>query len=58
MNMKVKNHLYSDLPQIGVTLKSGNTTYHFNGVYDGHKALTAKLLKLMEENLEKDSDKQ
>ncbi len=55
--MKVKNPLYADLPQISVTLKSGNTTYRFNGVYDGYKSLPSKLLKMMAENSEKGGDK-
>lgn len=55
--MKVKNPLYADLPQIRVTLKDGNTTYRFNGMYDGYKSLPSKLLKLMAENQEKGDDK-
>lgn len=55
--MKVKNPLYADLPQINVTLKSGNTTYHFNGMYDGYKSLPSKLLKMMVDNSEKGDDK-
>lgn len=55
--MKVKNPLYADLPQIAVTFKSCNTTYRFNGVYDGYKSLPSKLLKLMADNPEKGDDK-
>ncbi len=56
--MKVKNLLFSELPQITLTFENGNTTYRFSGVYAGHKSLSSKLLKLMAENSEKGGDKQ
>ncbi|MCD8181211.1 MAG: hypothetical protein LUF26_07030 [Firmicutes bacterium] len=56
--MKVKNPLFWELPEISLTLELGGTTYRFSGVYDGHKSLPSKLLKMMAENQEKGGDKQ
>lgn len=56
--MKVKNPLFWELPEISLTLELSGTTYRFSGVYDGHKSLPSKLLKMMAENQEKGGDKQ
>lgn len=56
-NITVKNYLSMALPDITISLKLGGTTYRFNGVYDGHKSLPSKLLKMMAENSEKGDDK-
>ena len=40
----VHNYCAIALPQITVTLRSGQTTYRFNGSYDGNRSLSAKLL--------------
>jgi len=41
------------LPQITVTLRSGQTTYRFSGSYDGNRSLPAKLLDRMVKDEEK-----
>ena len=43
----VHNYCAMALPQITVTLRSGQTTYRFNGSYDGNRSLPAKLLDRM-----------
>ena len=44
---KMITWLDNSLPDITVTMKSGKTTYHFSGSYDGCHALTAKLFTHM-----------
>ena len=57
--IKKKIPMFSALPDITLTMEAGGTQYRFRGVYDGERALSAKLLKLMEnENeFEKGADK-
>ncbi len=43
----VHNYFAAALPQITVTLRSGQTTYRFNGSYDGTRSLSGKLLDHM-----------
>ncbi len=43
----VRNYCAAALPQITVTLRSGQTTYRFNGSYDGTRSLSGKLLDHM-----------
>ncbi len=49
----VHNYCAMALPQITVTLRSGQTTYRFNGSYDGNRSLPAKLLDRMVKDEEK-----
>ncbi len=49
----VHNYCAAALPQITVTLRSGQTTYRFNGSYDGTRSLSGKLLDHMAKNNEK-----
>lgn len=49
----VHNYCAAQLPQITVTLHSGQTTYRFNGSYDGTRSLSGKLL----DHMTKDSKK-
>lgn len=51
--------LGGELPDITVSFEDGGTQYRFKGVYDGRRALSAKLLRLMEndENILKGADK-
>ena len=43
----VHNYCAAELPQITVTIRSGQTTYRFNGSYDGTRSLPGKLLDHM-----------
>jgi hypothetical protein len=45
--LTVHNYCAAQLPQITVTLQSGQTTYRFNGSYDGTRSLSGKLLDRM-----------
>ena len=56
-SITVKNPLFAEMPEITTSLKSGKTTYHFTGLYDGNRSLPAKLLKMMANNSAKESDK-
>lgn len=49
----VHNYCAAELPKITVTLRSGQTTYRFNGSYDGKRSLSGKLL----DHMAKDSEK-
>lgn len=49
----VHNYCAAELPKITVTIHSGQTTYRFNGSYDGTRSLPAKLF----EHMAKDSKK-
>lgn len=41
------NYCAAALPKITVTIHSGQTTYRFNGSYDGTRSLSGKLLNHM-----------
>ena len=43
----VHNYCAAALPQITVTIHSGQTTYRFGGSYDGTRSLSGKLLDHM-----------
>ena len=43
----VHNYCAVELPQITVTIRSGQTTYRFGGSYDGTRSLSGKLLNHM-----------
>ena len=43
----VHNYCAAELPKITVTIHSGQTTYRFNGSYDGTRSLSGKLLDNM-----------
>ncbi len=51
------NYLAAALPSVTVRIKSGRTTYHFNGSYDGSKSLPEKLLAHMAKESENESEK-
>ena len=57
--IKKKIPMFTALPDITLTMEIGGTQYRFRGIYDGERALSAKLLRLMEnENeFEKGADK-
>ena len=46
-HLTVRNYCAMALPQITVTLRSGQTIYRFTGSYDGNRSLPAKLLDRM-----------
>ena len=48
----VHNYCAAELPQITVTIQSGQTTYRFGGRYDGTRSLSAKLLDRMANEIE------
>ena len=50
----VHNYGAAELPKITVTIHSGQTTYRFNGSYDGTRSLSGKLLDHMARDGEKD----
>jgi hypothetical protein len=52
-HLTVHNHCAAALPKITVTIKSGQTTYRFNGSYDGTLSLPSKLLDHMTNDSEK-----
>ena len=43
----VHNYCAAELPQITVTIRSGQTTYRFGVSYDGTRSLSGKLLNHM-----------
>ena len=43
----VHNYCAAELPQITVTIRSGQTTYRFCGSYDGTRIISFKLLDHM-----------
>ena len=49
-----KVSLSQELPSIRISLQSGRTTYRFRGSYDGHRSISAKVLRLMDKD---DDDK-
>ena len=46
-HLTVHNYCAAELPKITVTIRSGQTTYRFNGSYDGTRSLPSKLLDRM-----------
>ena len=46
--IKIKNPSACSLPDIVLSLEIGGTVYRFKGVYDGQMALSAKLIRLMD----------
>jgi hypothetical protein len=46
-SIMVHNYCAAELPQITVTIRSGQTTYRFSGSYDGTRSLSGKLLDHM-----------
>ena len=50
--IKVKNPMVAMLPDITLKMEISGTQYRFRGIYDGERALSAKLLKLMENEKE------
>ena len=53
------NLMGNELPDVKVLLEDKGTLYTFNGAYDGSRAVSSKLLRLMEndENDTKGADK-
>lgn len=52
-NIVAHNYCAVELPQITVTIHFGQTTYRFNGSYDGTRSLPSKIL----DHMAKDSEK-
>ena len=52
-HLTVHNYCAAQLPKITVTLQSGQTTYRFNGSYDGTRSLPSKILDHMANDSEK-----
>ena len=52
-NIVAHNYCAAELPKITVTIHSGQTTYRFNGSYDGTHSLPSKIL----DHMAKDSEK-
>ena len=50
----VHNYCAAELPQITVTIRSGQTTYRFGGSYDGTRSLSGKLLDHMAKEVDKE----
>ena len=46
-SIMVHNYCAAELPQITVTIRSGQTTYRFGSSYDGTRSLSGKLLDHM-----------
>ena len=46
-HITVHNYCAAELPKITVTIRSGQTTYRFNGSYDGTRSLPSKILDHM-----------
>lgn len=53
----VENAFAALLPTVQTTLQTGKTIYHFNGSYDGIHSISAKILRLMEKDGEKENEK-
>lgn len=51
--------LNNELPDVKVFFEDNNTLYTFNGIYDGYRSVSSKLLRLMkdDENDMKGADK-
>ena len=52
-HLTVHNYCAAELPKITVTIRSGQTTYRFNGSYDGTRSLPSKILDHMANDSEK-----
>lgn len=50
----VHNYCAAELPQITVTIRSGQTTYRFGGSYDGTRSLSGKLLNHMAKEVDEE----
>lgn len=46
-NIVAHNYCAAELPKITVTIHYGQTTYRFNGSYDGTHSLPSKILDYM-----------
>lgn len=59
VKFSMKSTLDYELPEITVSFEDSGTQYTFNGIYDGSRSVSVKLLKLMEngENNTKGADK-
>ena len=57
--IKVKNPTAMCLPDITLTMEFSGTKYRFNGIYDGSRTVSSKLLHLMDndDNFTKGADK-
>ena len=55
VSIVVHNYCAAELPQITVTIQSGQTTYRFGGRYDGTRSLSAKLLDRMANEIENEN---
>ncbi len=57
--IKIKNPSAMQLPDITLTMEFSGTKYKFNGIYDGQRTVSSKLLRLMDndENFTKGADK-
>lgn len=54
----MKNPLYQELPKHEVVIQSGRTLYRFTDSVGGKRALTEKVLRLMEKGLVPDEKEQ
>ena len=52
-HITVHNYCAAELLKITVTIRSGQTTYRFNGSYDGTRSLPSKILAHMANDSEK-----
>ena len=52
-SISVRNYCAAELPDITVTIRSGQTTYRFGGSYDGTRSLCGKLFDRMAKDTEK-----
>lgn len=52
-HIAVHNYCAAQLPQITVTIHSGQTIYRFSGSYDGTRSLPSKILAHMANDSEK-----
>ena len=53
-SIMVHNYCAAELPQITVTIRSGQTTYRFGGSYDGTRRLPGKLLNHMAKEVDEE----
>ena len=60
LSISAVNLFINELPDIKVFLEDNDTLYSFNGVYDGCRSVSSKLLRLMQndETEKKGADKQ
>ncbi len=52
ISISAVNLFNNELPDVKVILEDKGTLYTFNGMYDGCRSLSAKLLRLMENDKE------